>query len=275
MPDLEIIEITNTHDYISHVEDLGPSVENPLWYRGISLNTHGLTPSLYRHNDLPTGETYLSLERKLLNRFDERSKPFLADSIQSDWERMFIMQHYGMPTRLLDWTENPLVALFFAITDAKAYLSEMNRHVADPDLDALSASVWLLSPHRWNAKAFEHMSYNSGPLSPTHHYLNPYISSPDAEPKPPALPAAIFGIHNSSRIVAQRGVFTIFGADTEPMESMFENKDFDEHTLARIDIPYNSVDDILKRLLSIGYADSVIYPDLEGLARETKRIFRF
>ena len=55
-------------------------------------------------------------ERRLLTRFRQRSLAYWpAGYPQTDWEQLFAMQHYGMPTRLLDWSENLFVAAYFAM----------------------------------------------------------------------------------------------------------------------------------------------------------------
>ena len=88
-------------------------------------------------------------------------------------------------------------------------------------------------------------------------------------------PASIFGNHNSPRIVAQRGVFTIFGAQNAPMEQIFENHDFADDTMHKIVIPAALIPTLFSTVTSIGITDSVVFPDLEGLARETKRLFGY
>ena len=88
-------------------------------------------------------------------------------------------------------------------------------------------------------------------------------------------PVALLGTHNSARIVAQRGVFTIFGKNTSPMEKVFEDNNFPANCLTKLILPKEKIDEISKALFAIGFLDSVIFPDLPGLAKEIKRTFGF
>src|SRR5205807_197229 len=95
--------------YISFIERLRSRRKGPLWYRGCGRVSHQLKPSLYRHKGSNTIEDLMKLEKLLLARFQQRSIPFLSRSISDTWEWLFLMQHYGVPTRLLDWSESPLM----------------------------------------------------------------------------------------------------------------------------------------------------------------------
>jgi len=76
-------------------------------------------PSLYRHTSITEPQALMELEEKILQRFRERSIPYQPTRVEEEWDMLFLMQHFGVPTRLLDWTENPYIGLFFALTGAK------------------------------------------------------------------------------------------------------------------------------------------------------------
>ena len=88
-------------------------------------------------------------------------------------------------------------------------------------------------------------------------------------------PVCMFGIHNSQRIINQRGVFAVFGQGTDPMEVAYDKANFPVDCLRKIVLPRSLIADFRKAIVAWGITDSVVYPDLPGLALEIRRYHGF
>jgi hypothetical protein len=93
-------------------------------YRGVESDSYKLIPSLGRYletaaycDDLCKERTLQEHESEAMRQFKLRSVPYLSHLPEDDFEWLALAQHYGLPTRLLDWSFSPLVALFFAIRE--------------------------------------------------------------------------------------------------------------------------------------------------------------
>ncbi|MCY1075095.1 FRG domain-containing protein [Archangium lansingense] len=241
--------------------------EQGLWYRGCGTCKHTLIPSLYRHPTKKDVNSIIAMEVELLRRFKQRSVPYLTRAVHEPWDYLFLMQHFGVPTRLLDWTENPHIALFFALTSPPA-----NSNTPTDD-----AAVWVLDPVAWNRSALNHLSYKRGILSGTDEHLKGYMPRSENVDVDliPNEPVALYGTHNSPRIVAQRGAFTVFGKEVTPMEESHARIKAHSDVLTRVVIPSGTILSLRSSLAKIGITDSVIFPDLDGLAKELKRYSGF
>jgi hypothetical protein len=173
-----------------------------------------------------------------------------------EFEWLYLMQHYGSPTRLLDWTESSLVGLYFAVCN---YRNDSN------------SAVWVLSPRRYNYTILK--ASNTVPISSS-VLLKDYLIKQDdgnnlfrkVEAK---LPLAFRPAKNSSRILAQRGFFTIHGNEdiciNELIKSHYESSD---QVLRQILIHKDFKVAILKELYNCGISPSVIFPVLTGISEE-------
>lgn len=106
--------IRKVEDFIREVTRFG----NESWlFRGQHNCTWKFKSSLYRESTITIcGKVKVeNYEKALLDQFKLRAIPYLNISPKNDWEWLALAQHHGLPTRLLDWTVNPLVALFFAV----------------------------------------------------------------------------------------------------------------------------------------------------------------
>jgi hypothetical protein len=103
---------------ISSFNDLYRSVETysdlTVVYRGVKSLSYALIPKIGRYKNVHFSNR-LREERTILRLFREQAVPYLTFDPENDWEWLAIAQHHGLPTRLLDWTRNPLVAAYFAV----------------------------------------------------------------------------------------------------------------------------------------------------------------
>lgn len=262
---------TTLEGFTKTIENVVTSANQPLWFRGTSSEDYPLTPSLFRHPTKRTAADLFEIERKALDWFRRRSVPYVRlPGLESDLDYMFLMQHHGAPTRLLDWTENPYIALFFALTSERKGKKDNGDPVSD------NPCVWVLNPVAWNRHTLRHQTHPGTPLSASDDALPAYLSNRNLESLPKN-PVTLFGTHNSQRIVSQRGVFCLFGKDIRPMEELARSPEeaYPDGVLRRMVIDHNYVTTLTRALIHLGFSDAMMFPDLDGLARELKRSFEF
>ena len=122
---------------VTNFEELHKIIQNhdqdTTVYRGVKDSSYELIPKVGRKEFVWKHKSIKDAEKYMLTLFKQRAIPFLTFSPRNDWEWLALAQHYGLPTRLLDWTRNPLVAAFFAVneqaeTDSAIYVLKSRKH---------------------------------------------------------------------------------------------------------------------------------------------------
>lgn len=256
---LDLGEVGNIEDYVSLIEShfSGASL---LWFRGQRDFCWHLKPSIHRPDlKLSTEDLVLAAEQTSLALFRQRSIPYIETLFTdrgniSDWNYLFLMQHFGIPTRLLDWTENALTALYFAVSNAYEY----NKLKED-------AAVWVLDPENWNRAIFRGAASVETVLNPSDSALSNW--APDS-PKKASAPVAIYGDYNSRRIALQQGTFTVFGSGLKSMNEIHSEYSMESSLLGKVRIPHGNLEDLYMSLRRFGFREASIYPDMIGLSKD-------
>ncbi len=234
------------HDYSSWDTNAKP------WFRGEpNTNTTPLLPKLYRRR--PDGSKYD--ENYLVQEF-RRMAPSIGAGLAPDRKEtdlwLFLMQHVGMPTRLLDWTEGALIALYFALNEEKPV-------------------VWMLNPKELNRLSTkENIPDNLFPLT----WIYPLDGSTNIGSTniraawargdtPLALPVAVKPTYIHPRMNAQKSCFTVHGNNDGPIPSLVPST-----LLKKYVIMPSRREKILRELALLGITFSNLFPDLDALAHE-------
>jgi hypothetical protein len=212
-----------------------------MWLRGQEKAVWRLEPQLYRLKKPDEDEIRSDFKRCGRQLISEERRP------ATEWEWYFLMRYYGAPTRLLDWSDGALIALYFA--------------VRSPDRRMTDAAVWLLDPWWLNSKTVD----TSGVMLPDWIEAAPYLPKVFEEKLHVRLPAAIDPPHVSRRLAVQRTRFTIHGTVRDGLSAVGREA---RGRLEKILIVGSAKAQIKKDLARCGILESTVFPDLEGLSRE-------
>ncbi len=221
--------------------------DEPVWFRGLADKDWKLECTLARNGGRER-------EMALFKRFKQNALPLMERPPEKEWDWLFIMQHHGLPTRLLDWTESPLVALYFAV------------HNPDPAAAAKAAAVWALLPSRLN----EHSKLKSKhkadiPGFGDDEHLDQYLPTALDKQQMTLGPLAAIAPRNNPRLQVQQGVFTVSHLDLAPLEG-----DGAVDFLWRYVIPPDAKQELREELKILNVSKLAIFPELANVSEHAK-----
>jgi hypothetical protein len=186
----------------------------------------------------------------MIKRFRQSAASRIHDQISHDWEWVCLAQHYGVPTRLLDWSENPLVGLYFAVEK-----NESERGVVD-------GKLFVLNPDLLNERS---AGKPTGVLLlGQDKMLDEYLPGSTADMKRGAVAAV--APQSFDRIVAQSGVFTI----THRLDPLDLDKSCPD-ALEEFIVPQTAKVELKNELERLSVTAATVYPELEYLGTMIKR----
>ena len=267
---VESLKVHSLAKYINEVKKLGEFGEI-LWFRGHADDRNWqLAPSIFRP-DLISKRVMNQRVQKLrkieatanldfLHHAKAREEKFPHDD--DDVGQLVLARHHGLLSRLLDWSESPLTALFFAVE-------------RDGNKDENPACVWILAPGVLNKKQWGgsgiYYSHASVPKAITRCAFSSDATLENAlkvierkrqkKTEKLGIVAAFKPQHTIMRHMVQKAQFTIHHTP----DKLNELQDAPEF-LGKIIIPFNKREDILDELRGAGVSRDLLFPDLDNLS---------
>lgn len=282
--------------FLKSIQALKPKDDHTLFFRGHSNKEYIDIPSIYRFYPVKTKNRPYVVEEDLLFRKIIMACPNDFNGNKSTFDSLVKMQHYGLPTRLLDITSNPLVALYFACKDSKGkggadgevIVYEIPNHkmkfyssdtvsvvsnIAKRPNDLVVSELKKLErldfhdeSHLLKSKIYNRLIHDIQEEKP---YFKKEIVLDDLESVVCVQPKL-----DNKRIIKQSGSFLLFGIDETKLEpanipSDYYKKDSDDES-CNIIIVLNGKDKILRELESLSISEATLFPEIENVATHLK-----
>lgn len=238
-------QIRGLSEFLAIFDYLFSQPDEVFWFRGHNSIDWDLCPSALRFED----EAQRLRALQSLRDFRRLQEYRLPKAPRADelFKWLQLAQHYGLPTRLLDWTQSPTVALYFATTDI--------------DNDGI---VYAMKPRELNRLSIPKHPVNV--IDPDEHasVLEPYLRLNGRESSRGLKTIAVQPTWNSDRIILQQGMFTLHG-------SRFCLDKGQAPSLVGIPILRQHKAAIAHQLERIGVAEMFIFPEPEHVCNFLKR----
>jgi len=231
---LNDIIIDQVGDFINKVNGFEEQHISNWIFRGHSNIEYKLIPSLFRIDISDCYQSWEVVEQYMLESFKREAQPHLKIAPQDEIEWLTLAQHHGLPTRLLDWTLSPLVALYFAVENFQ---------------NNKDSVVWC---------------YGSASVNNCHPE-----STPIARNLGCTMQGLIIPNHISPRVTNQSGCFTIHESPEGKNEFIpLNEQELRFSIFQRFIIRKGNKKNVYNQLYKLGITEALIYPGLEGVAKK-------
>ena len=270
--DESIIDVFNFEDLTQAVRKINQgwktrwNMEPPgLSFRGASSYAYKLNPSLLRHPYPQTDCHDLAfIEAQLWVEISLRSRALLGYQIDKALNAMSIMQHHGLPTRLLDWSTSLAVAAYFAV-----------REVNNKD----DGAIWVMASRHLmelRGKTGWHTFMGAPGTNELNIRINPEQQLVDDgyEEFNKQTPLPIQPYQINQRIIAQKSMYTLHSFEKDSLETLARNDQIEHEGkcfLRKVRIPNERKAKFRSDLLVLtGTTEDYLFPDIDGFARSFK-----
>lgn len=261
MPIKHILIVNSLTEYLKAIHKT--DYLNFTWYRGQRFSEFQLEPSRFRDKfEVPNNDPYPSKrftykvknDLLALKEFKKAYKVLCGDKNYGDVYYLYLMQHYGIPTRLLDFSINPLVALYFSVAEINSVdLNEEEYELSGTmvDFNRESSAVYCIDPQYVNRHSFnksEIIDLSSYKFSSLKNLDFPICIKPRES-------------QIDERLIRQSGVFVCFGNMIHPLDYY----SIDAMNMLKIVIPNSKRASIKKQLKrEFGIDESFLFPDINN-----------
>lgn len=269
-------KVGGIEEFLNVLKKLTPSLEEDLYFRGHADEKFSLIPSVYRNKGWKKSEDILFKEMVLKCAAEFKDQ-------DSTFQMLVKMQHYSLPTRLLDITANPLVALYFACaekmeTDGEVVVlkipkQEIRYHDSDTVtiLSNLSRRPIDFSiPESSDLKKFnenENIKKLLHEIKRDKPYFAPVINSKDI-----GLVVCVKPKQDNPRVIKQEGAFLLFGIKAKKKNCAEVNDAYLPWKKAII-IDKSKKEEIIQDLLALGVSKMSIYPEMDKVAEHLSDLY--